>query len=191
MTETEGYWRRRSNDGDGTDAPKVAPLYPMPKWQGVLIAIGLLLFAIALFAGLDKAGAQDMYDAPGMVAHGGHAPEDQELHEKFYNTWKRPDMRAGDNGVGIAPWQSQRGMGVGDRYASCCSSEDCEPVTALRSNNGHYEVQTKRTPEWTPIPDKLIEQNYNDPKESPDGRTHVCINRTTGVVLCFTLGGGT
>jgi hypothetical protein len=91
----------------------------------------------------------------------GHAPEDVEIHERFYSTWMRPDQ----------PDQS------------CCNRRDCAPATRVRRLNGRW--QAERDGAWLTIPPEKIEQN----RASPDGRSHLCAIGAT--VLCFVLGAGT
>ncbi len=100
----------------------------------------------------------------------GHRPQDMELHQKFYSTWYAPN-----NGH--------------ERTASCCNKIDCEPRKVKREN-GEWWVWWRLENKWIPIPDKIIESNQLDPRESPDGQSHVCINPNSGIVLCAVLGSG-
>ena len=93
---------------------------------------------------------------------------------QFYMSWNRPDL-----------------YGLGQRNGSCCGKADCRPVHAMRKvgAGGHYmsiEVEIlnpgTRKFQWYPVPDRLWEDQQPDPRESPDERSHVCINN--GQVIC-------
>lgn len=101
-----------------------------------------------------------------------HPPQDVEIHEKFYSTWNRPDYRTDS----------------GERFTSCCNKHDCFPAE-IKVSKGKFSFRKEGTlGGYTPIPDALMEHNQPDPRESPDGRSHVCANGT--YVYCATLGNG-
>lgn len=94
------------------------------------------------------------------------------LAHSIYTNWKMPDQRGSNEA----------------RVHSCCNNQDCAPRETRRGTR-HWEVLFNGA--WRTIPENKIEQNYADTWESPDGRSHVCINPATGTVLCATLGSGT
>lgn len=97
-----------------------------------------------------------------------HPPQDEELHVKFYLSWMIPPLR----------------------NVSCCDKRDCYP-TAVKNVGGTWFVERREDREWIPVPEHKIEQNQKDPKESPDGRAHVCLGPPPyGVLHCFTHGSG-
>lgn len=108
-------------------------------------------------------------------AHDAHlalSVEDQKVYE-FYSTWEIPAK--------------------GDRHraASCCDKVDCFPVSTIRLSAGRYHVRVQ-TPsgesnEYVVDPAQ-IESNQKDPRESPDGKSHACIQ--FGKVVCFVEGSG-
>ena len=94
---------------------------------------------------------------------------------KFYSGWNRPNIRNDD----------------GTRRVSCCSEMDCEAVTVVRRGGKWFAVNHKSAPgEEIEIPAELLEHLQSDPRESPDGMSHVCINMYTKEPLCAVLGGG-
>lgn len=107
--------------------------------------------------------------------HSNHPPKDQALHETFYSTWLRPDIR-----VGV------------DRTASCCNDKDCYP-TLFKKVGGTWFAQRREDREWIAVPAAIIEQNQPDERESPDGQSHVCMQppNMQNKVFCATLGTGT
>lgn len=109
-----------------------------------------------------------------------HAPSEMDLHDKFYANWLRPTMR----------------LPSGERNYSCCGKGDCYPTQFKTGKNGHTYFMRKtigpdgerhETGEWVMVPDSLIEANQPDPRESPDGQSHVCESGMN--VFCAVLGG--
>lgn len=100
-----------------------------------------------------------------------HPPEDAPIHEKFYNTWMRPNPIK--------------------RTVSCCNAQDCYAVQTRRVGSS-WEFLRREDKRWTRIPDEVIEQYQADPRESPDNRSHVCAGAplSGGSVYCFTFGSG-
>jgi hypothetical protein len=106
-----------------------------------------------------------------LAAAAQHPPEHQELHEQFYSTWLRPDFGRVD----------------GQRTKSCCNQEDCYPVET-RMRNGKWEYLRREDNTWVVVRDGVNEMDQDDPRESPDGRSHVCA--TTAWTYCFVPGAG-
>ena len=99
-----------------------------------------------------------------------HPPQHEALHEQFYATWFKPN-------------------GGKDREKSCCNQQDCSPAE-MRRVAGHWQGRRiGKDSVWIDIPDDLIESNQADPRESPDGASHLCVH-FSGYVLCAVLGGG-
>jgi hypothetical protein len=80
--------------------------------------------------------------------------EHQSIAGQFYATWLRP------NGGHPRTW-------------SCCSSKDCYQ-TVIKRQGGHWYAQRREDGQWIPIPDEKLEHLQIDPRESPDGQSHVC-----------------
>jgi hypothetical protein len=87
--------------------------------------------------------------------------------DRFYSTWLRPN-------------------GEHPRVSSCCNFLDCYPVEA-QFVGGHWFFRHRETQTWKIVPDGLVEHEQADPRESPDGRNHVCAS-PYGHVYCFTVG---
>jgi hypothetical protein len=100
--------------------------------------------------------------------HAGHPPQDMDLHNKFYSTWYVPNLGR-------------------PRVSSCCNQMDCAPAETKRVN-GHWYGRRALDSDWLLIPDAVIESNQDDPRESPDGESHICAYG--GRVLCAVLGAG-
>jgi hypothetical protein len=81
---------------------------------------------------------------------------------QFYEMWQMPD----------AP-------GV-----SCCSNQDCAPVSEVRNVGGRWEARRESDGAWLAIPPEKVEQL----RDSPDGRSHMCSRGSA--VFCFKLGAG-
>jgi hypothetical protein len=98
-----------------------------------------------------------------------HPPQDLQLHEKFYSTWRMPDH----------PSQS------------CCNMADCYP-TEIKSIGGQIYARRREDGKFILVPPEKIEHN----RDNPDGRNHLCAPPPSGydpadTVFCFTLGGAT
>lgn len=107
--------------------------------------------------------------------HDGHAaptPEEVRVYE-FYAKWMRPK----------GPY-----AGIAHRKASCCNRTDCFPVTEMKVEGGQYVVRLEGDYKWYLVPPSVVESNQEDPRESPDARSHVCI--IAGQVVCFVEGAG-
>ncbi len=95
------------------------------------------------------------------------SPEEARVFQ-FYATWMRPP----------------------ERSMSCCNMQDCHTVQVKRTGGEWYFLDAidQQPPAWRQIPPGRLEQNVSDPRESPDGESHVCFNRM--YVLCAVLGSG-
>lgn len=137
------------------------------RW--ILAIVGLIIATIALTLIYVKQS----------TAHDGHLAltVEQEKIYNFYSGWMRPK----------GPFQ-----GVQHRKISCCNKTDCFPVAEIRVRDGVYRIKIeypdgKVSGEYSVNP-SIIESNQEDPRESPDGRSHACI--IGGVVACFVEGSG-
>lgn len=101
----------------------------------------------------------------------------QELHhhegmsaevDKFYSYWLQPN----------------KGL---PRHFGCCNRIDCYPTEAKLDDTGHWWFLHRESMRWLPVPDDKVEHLQLDPKESPDGRNHVCASKL-GNVYCFVVG---
>ncbi len=121
------------------------------------------LFPIVLIALLLlSAGVATSHD-PGTAK----SPEEARVFY-FYQTWYR----------------------IPERTMSCCNVNDCH-VAEIKQRDGHWfflDRITRLAPVWREIPPDRLEQNASDPRESPDGSSHVCFNAM--YVLCAVLGSG-
>lgn len=102
-------------------------------------------------------------DAQVLHHHEGMTPE----VDQFYSYWLRPNLGR-------------------PRNSSCCNRLDCYPVEA-QMRGGHWFFKHRETQQWKIVPDGLVEHEQADPKESPDGRNHVCAS-PYGHVYCFVVG---
>jgi hypothetical protein len=92
-------------------------------------------------------------------------------------------------------WNRPKGnfQGIGHRTQSCCNKVDCFPVGAARISQGvlwirvQYPDGALSSNEYQVNP-TIIESNQEDPRESPDARSHACI--IGGTVACFVEGAG-
>lgn len=98
------------------------------------------------------------------------AHEGMDAVSRFYAGWMRPDL---------------------GRVSSCCNNEDCRAVPTRRIA-GAWQFQTAG--QWWDIPEKVLEHNYEDAKDSPDGQSHVCFHfyeeAQIMYVFCAVLGSG-
>jgi hypothetical protein len=90
-----------------------------------------------------------------------------EAVDRFYSTWRQP------------AYGNPRTMG-------CCDRTDCYPTQA-KFQDGLWFAKHRETGRWIIIPPDKVEHDQIDPRESPDGRTHLCANRY-GTVYCFVVG---
>ncbi len=108
---------------------------------------------------------------------------------EFYSSWKRPK---GD-------------FSINHRMPTCCygsgSQQDCFPVLATRINEkgvrevmpdvsgAATEAQVKYGDKWYPLNHSIEEDKQPDPRESPDGQSHVCV-APSGDAICYVPGWG-
>ena len=143
----------------------------MNKYQlSTLVYISLIILGSMLMIKL----------APAHEHKPGETSEAAQVTE-FLRTWTRPK---GD-------------FGVVHRQSSCCyisgSLQDCFAVARTRRVDGHLEVfpETDNVgyQNWYRVDDHGIEEHKQpDPRESPDGRSYVCIAGVTAV--CYVAGYG-
>ena len=98
-----------------------------------------------------------------------HPPQDQQLHENFYSTWRMPDN----------PW------------VGCCNDADCYP-TEIMYVDGNIYAKRREDGKYIFIPPEKVERN----RDNPDGRNHLCAPppvrlSPSDTVFCFALGGAT
>ncbi len=84
----------------------------------------------------------------------------------FYSTWYR----------------------IPDRTFSCCNMNDCHTVEIRREGEQYFFLDNVYTHSWRLIPPARLEHNAKDPRESPDGSSHVCFIASN--VYCAVLGSG-
>jgi hypothetical protein len=65
---------------------------------------------------------------------------------------------------------------------------DCHVVEIRREGEQYYFLDNIYVHGWRLIPPDRLEHNDSDPRESPDGSSHVCFNEN--LVLCAVLGSG-
>jgi hypothetical protein len=104
------------------------------------------------------------------IAIAQHPAHDQEIHQRFYSTWKWPDNR-------ILP---------------CCDNKDCSPAES-KFENGHWMARKIDDEYWVDVPPYAVDYELT----SPDGRSHLCSDtymvRSYGLVTkvyCFIPGAG-
>jgi len=138
---------------------------------GIIFSV---FFFVIGYSIMDAWGEEEL--KPGEQAAVHHHPGMTELVDQFYSSWKLP--------YAVPPNNDRR-------TASCCNKVDCEPRD-VRFRNGQWEVHwlepQLRVDKWLVIPAYVLEDTQPDPRESPDGRSHVCINKNQSTVLCAVLG---
>jgi len=121
---------------------------------------------------VSRAAAALLFCLPAVAQEHHHPPQDVSLHEKFYTTW----------------------FMLAERLSSCCSMKDCYPVQ-VRHENGQLYFLRREDQKWVLVPAEIIEQNAPQPRESPDGLSHVCApppgTSRGDIAFCFTYGSGT
>jgi hypothetical protein len=127
----------------------------------------LLLWSFLCCAWATSVQAQE--SGQGQAAAHHHPPQDQQLHEKFYSTWRMPDH----------PW------------IGCCNNADCYP-TEIKYVDGSIYARRREDGKYILIPPEKVEQN----RDNPDGRNHLCAPPprrfdSHDTVFCFALGGAT
>ena len=143
-------------------------------WLGLLPVVGIVIAALVFFMTVGHAHE-----------HQAGESEEQARVVQFYKTWLRPK---GD-------------FSITHRFSSCCYAmgmqQDCFPVEASRRRaDGVLEVLPETGPDhkqfahWYPIEHGIAENLQPDPRESPDGRSHVCIAEGSQIVVCYVPGYG-
>ena len=121
----------------------------------VLFAVGMTFAALA-------------FASPSLAEHY-HPLQDEDVHEKFYSTWRRPDYP----------------------YFSCCSNRDCYPTEVRIAGRGIF-AKRREDGKFVAVPAEKVEHN----RDNPDGRNHICAPPPTATeyppdtVFCFILGTG-
>ena len=143
--------------------------------------------ALAAFIWLWLATAQSIGQEAGRLVSDGRSGQ------LVYSMQPKPTPHTHDGGVGefYQTWRkpNERDF-TGKRITTCCNTMDCEAPEIITRAGQLYVRNHKMMPgRDVLLPDKLMEHNQPDPRESPDGRTHVCANHTG--VLCVVLGSGT
>ncbi len=128
------------------------------KYIGGMNWLATILSVIALI--LPSAGPASSHD-PGKARNATEAAV-----FNFYQTWYR----------------------IPERTYSCCDMKDCHIVEIRREGERYYFLDNVYEHAWRPIPPDRLEHNAKDPRESPDGSSHVCFNSM--FVLCAVLGSG-
>lgn len=129
----------------------------------VVVVVGLML-GLAV-----QAAAAHEHDAA--------TPSEQARVYEFYQKWFRPKGNF---------------QGIGHRTQSCCNRSDCFPVVEARIDRGSLWIRVQypngdvSAEYW--VDPAIIESNQEDPRESPDPRSHACI--IANAVACFVEGGG-
>lgn len=142
-----------------------------------------LLCGLALLAGVSIPANQ-----PSAHVHAAGETSEQARVIEFYRTWHRPK---GD-------------YSIKHREPLCCWAEgdnqDCYPVLARRTNEKGQEeltpdvsgastaAQAEYGSKWWPNVYHITEDEQPDPRESPDGRSHMCI--TGQAIVCYVRGSG-
>jgi hypothetical protein len=120
----------------------------------VLFGVGMILAPLA-------------FASPSLTQHH-HPPEDADLHEKFYRTWRMSEH----------DW-------------SCCDNGDCYPTEA-RIVGGAILAKRREDGKFIAVPPEKVDRK----RDNPGGRNHICAPPPTATyppdtVFCFMLGTGT
>lgn len=101
--------------------------------------------------------------APAQEHH--HPPEDEAIHEKFYNKWMMPN----------------------NRKISCCHKMDCYPTEAKKQGE-NWLAKRREDGKWLRVPNDKVENEI----DNPDGRNHLCAPTPDKgeTVYCFQPGAG-
>jgi hypothetical protein len=98
-----------------------------------------------------------------------HPPQDAAMHDRFYSSWLIPN-------------------GGQQRKSSCCDRKDCYR-TQGKFHAGQWWALRREDQNWVLLPNNKLEHNQPDPRESPDGQTHVCMSPPpTSTIYCAVLG---
>jgi hypothetical protein len=138
---------------------------PLVMWLGFRAGLSIFGGAALLYWLLYAASGQELHQ---------HTHDGEVGH--FYQTWMRPGYDA-------------RGFLTGHRQHSCCNEKDCYS-TSFKLVGGTWFTQRREDGEWMPIPVRILEENQPDPRDSPDGRGHVCMPPPDKGNFCAVLGKG-
>lgn len=143
-----------------------------------LLVFFIVLAAVFLLRGCNHARAHEHQK--------GELPEQARVIE-FYRTWHRP----------------KGSYSIKHREPLCCFAEgknqDCFPVLGFRKDDsGVIEVKPNTDGastdtqlefgDWYKLNTGVEEDKQIDPRESPDGRSHVCI--VGQAIVCYVAGSG-
>lgn len=78
-----------------------------------------------------------------------------------------------------------------ERKSSCCNKKDCYATQFQRTGDKWYALR-REDKAWIYVQDTKLEHNAADPKDSPDGQGHVCMQPPGygDTVWCAVLGTG-
>ena len=100
--------------------------------------------------------------SPAIAQEHRNAPQDQDIHKRFYSTWMMPDNRS----------------------SSCCHEKDCSPAESRIEGGNWVARKVDGDGEWIRVPPEKVERD----RQSPDGRSHLCSDKP--IVFCFVPGIG-
>jgi len=145
----------------------------------LFIAIAALVIVAMIYALVATAHAHE---------HAAGESTEQARIVDFYKTWKRPKGE----------------FAVTHRAGYCCygdgARQDCFPVLQERVNargirevmpdvtGAHPQAQIEYGNKWYPLVYGIEENKQPDPRESPDGRSHVCVSGEAAI--CYVPGYG-
>ena len=138
----------------------------MKFFRSATEAINVAIVAAVVFVTLLGWACVGLRVAGGAELHHRHPQQDALIHERFYNTWMRPD----------------------DRSLSCCDLQDCYPAE-FKNEGGTWFFRRREDGEWMVIPASKFESE----RDNPDGRNHICARTVGGdvwLVFCAILGHG-
>ncbi len=131
-----------------------------PRLVKYIRGVRWLLPAVVVSSALLSPGVATSHD-PGTA----QSPEEARVFY-FYQTWYR----------------------IPDRTFSCCNMNDCHVVQIRQEGGQYYFLDNIYVHGWRLIPPARLEHNATDPRESPDGNSHVCFIASN--VYCAVLGSG-
>lgn len=168
---------------------------------GKLIVVCLVVLALAC-AAITRADAQEN----GVRPDHEHPPQHVKVHEDFYSSWMRLDgLGSCCNNQDCFPtimiqerttgkWWALRMVRVLELEAMVKAglNPPVPPLTETVKNELGVDIKS-----WIEVPEDKIEHNARrtdlqikaprDPRDSPDGRSHACI-QSSGFVYCAVVG---